>query len=94
MLGGSAGAFEALYDRRQGGVYRYALRMTGSEAIAEDVTQDVFIELMRDGRLYDPSRGSLKSYLYEMARHRVFSSTATSWTPRWSKPSSRLPNTA
>ncbi|HJQ31711.1 MAG TPA: RNA polymerase sigma factor [Pyrinomonadaceae bacterium] len=71
MLGGSAAAFEALYDRRQGGLYRYALRMTGSEAIAEDVTQDVFLELMRDGRLYDPARGSLKSYLYGMARHRV-----------------------
>jgi RNA polymerase sigma-70 factor (ECF subfamily) len=71
MLGGSAGAFAALYDRRQGGLYRYALRMTGSEAVAEDVTQDVFLELMRDGRLYDPARGSLKSYLYGMARHRV-----------------------
>jgi RNA polymerase sigma-70 factor, ECF subfamily len=71
MLGGSAAAFEALYDRRQGGVYRYALRMTGSESFAEDVTQDVFLELMRDGRLYDPARGSLKSYLYGMARHRV-----------------------
>lgn len=71
MLGGSAAAFETLYDRRQGGVYRYALRMTGSEAIAEDVVQDVFLELMRDGRLFDPARGSLKSYLYGMARHRV-----------------------
>jgi RNA polymerase sigma-70 factor (ECF subfamily) len=71
MLGGNAGAFEALYDRRQGGLYRYALRMTGSEAVAEDVTQDVFLELMRDGRFYDPARGSLKSYLYGMARHRV-----------------------
>lgn len=71
MLSGSAEAFEALYDRRQGGVYRYALRMTGSEAAAEDVTQDVFIELMRDGRQYDASRGSVKSYLYGMARHRI-----------------------
>jgi RNA polymerase sigma-70 factor, ECF subfamily len=70
-LSGCAEAFEALYDRRQGGVYRYALRMTGSEAIAEDVTHDVFIELMRDGQQFDPSRGSVKSYLYGMARHRV-----------------------
>jgi RNA polymerase sigma-70 factor, ECF subfamily len=71
MLSGSAEAFEALYDRRQGGVYRYALRMTGSEAAAEDVTQDVFIELMRDARQFDASRGSVKSYLYGMARHRI-----------------------
>jgi len=71
MLDGCAEAFETLYDRRQGGVYRYALRMTGSEAVAEDITHEVFIELMRDGRQFDPSRGSVKSYLYGMTRHRV-----------------------
>jgi RNA polymerase sigma-70 factor (ECF subfamily) len=71
MLGGCAEAFEALYDRRQGGVYRYALRMTGSEAVAEDMTQEVFIKLMRDGQQFDPARGTVKSYLYGMVRHRV-----------------------
>ena len=71
MLGGDAEAFGELYDRRQGGLYRYALRMTGSEAIAEDVTHDVFVALMRDGGQYDEARGSLKSYLYGRARHRV-----------------------
>jgi RNA polymerase sigma-70 factor (ECF subfamily) len=71
MLGGCAESFATLYDRRQGGVYRFALRMTGSEAFAEDVTQDVFLGLMREGCKFDPSRGSVKSYLYGMARHRV-----------------------
>lgn len=71
MLGGCAESFGALYDRRQGGVYRFALRMTGSEAFAEDVTQDVFLALMREGCKFDPARGSVKSYLYGMARHRV-----------------------
>jgi RNA polymerase sigma-70 factor, ECF subfamily len=71
MLGGCAESFETLYDRRQGGVYRFALRMTGSEALAEDVTQDVFLALMRDGGQFDPGRGTVKSYLYGMARHRV-----------------------
>lgn len=71
MLGGDAEAFGELYDRRQGGLYRYALRMTGSEAIAEDVTHDVFVALMRGGGQYDEERGSLKSYLYGMARHQV-----------------------
>lgn len=70
-LSGDAKAFEALYDRRQGGIYRYALRMTGSQPIAEDVTQDVFLSLLRDRSDYQPSRGSVKSYLYGMARHRV-----------------------
>jgi RNA polymerase sigma-70 factor (ECF subfamily) len=72
MLGGDAQAFEALYDRRQGGIYRYALRMSGSPTIAEDVTQEVFLSLMRDHSGYQESRGTVKSYLYGMARHRLF----------------------
>ena len=71
MLGGCAESFAALYDRRQAGLYRFALRMTGSEAFAEDVTQDVFLALMREGCKFDAARGTVKSYLYGMARHRV-----------------------
>jgi RNA polymerase sigma-70 factor, ECF subfamily len=71
MLGGDAEAFAALYDRRQGEIYRYALRMTGSPATAEDVTQEVFLSLIRDRSDYQESRGSVKSYLYGMARHRL-----------------------
>ena len=74
MIGGCAESFGALYDRRQGGVYRFALRMTGSESTAEDVTHDVFFALMKAGSQYDPSRGSVKSYLYGMARHRILRS--------------------
>ena len=72
MLGGDAHAFEALYDRRQGGIYRYVLRMTGSPSSAEDITQEVFLSLIRDRSDYEESRGSVKSYLYGMARFRLF----------------------
>jgi len=72
MLGGDAQAFEALYDRRQGGIYRYVLRMTGSPSSAEDITQEVFLSLIRDRSDYEESRGSVKSYLYGMARFRLF----------------------
>jgi RNA polymerase sigma-70 factor, ECF subfamily len=71
MLAGDPAAFEALYERRQAGVYRFALRMSGSQSLAEDVTQDVFIALMRDGWQYDATRGSVSAYLYGMARNRV-----------------------
>jgi RNA polymerase sigma-70 factor, ECF subfamily len=71
MLAGDGDAFEALYDRRQRGVYRFALRMSGSAEIAEDVTHDVFIALMRDGHQFDPARGSVASYLFGIARHRT-----------------------
>ena len=71
MLAGDEDAFTALYRRRQGGVYRFALQMSGSEALAEDVAQETFMALMRDGRNFDPSRGSVASYLYGIARNQV-----------------------
>ncbi|HEY0544670.1 MAG TPA: RNA polymerase sigma factor [Pyrinomonadaceae bacterium] len=72
MLAGDASAFASLYDRCQGGIYRFALRMCDSESIAQDVTHDVFLALMRDGEQYDPARGTLVAYLYGIARNRVF----------------------
>src|SRR5256885_7021073 len=71
MLAGDENAFVALYRRRQGGIYRFALRMSGSETIAEDVTQEVFLALVREGNQFDPSRGSLVAYLYGIARNQI-----------------------
>lgn len=71
MIAGDEDAFTELYRRRQGGVYRFALHMSGSEAIAEDVTQEVFIVLMREAHNYDSQRGSLAAYLYGISRNHV-----------------------
>lgn len=71
MIAGDAQAFDALYDRRQGGVYRYALRMCGSTALAEDITQDVFIEFMRDAHQFNPDKGTVAGYLFGITRHKV-----------------------
>jgi len=71
MMAGDSMAFAALYDRHQGCIYRFALRMTESDAMAGDVTHDVFLALMRDGNQFDPERGSLTAYLYGIARHRI-----------------------
>ncbi len=71
MLAGDEDAFTALYRRRQGGVYRFALQMSGSEALAEDVVQEVFMVLMREGRNFDPKRGSVAAYLYGITRNHV-----------------------
>ena len=59
MLAGDEEALATLYRRRQGSVYRFALQMSGSPALAEDVTQEVFMALLRDGTRYDSSRGPL-----------------------------------
>ncbi len=69
---GEAAAFELLYDRHQARVYRYALRMSGSPEIADDVVQEVFLAVIRGARGFDPQAGALSSYLYGMARHLLF----------------------
>ena len=71
MLDGNEAALALLYQRRQGGVYRFALQMSGSKAIAEDVTQEVFLFLMRDGHVFDPSRGTVSAFLFGVARNHV-----------------------
>jgi RNA polymerase sigma-70 factor, ECF subfamily len=71
MLAGDEEALAALYRRRQGNVYRFALQMSGSPALAEDVTQEVFMALMRDGTSYDSSRGPLNWFLLGIARNLV-----------------------
>ena len=62
-------AFGQLYDRRQGAIYRFALQMSGSREIAEDVAQDTFVTLARNMAGYDESRGSVSSYLFGIARN-------------------------
>src|SRR5215204_3661715 len=71
MLAGDEEALTLLYHRRQGGVYRFALHMSGSTSIAEDVTQEVFLFLMREGHVFDPARGSLSAFLLGVARNHV-----------------------
>ena len=76
MVAGDENAFLALYRRRQGGIYRFALQMSGSVTIAEDVTQEVFMVLMGEAKNYDPDKGSLSAYLYGIARNHTLRSTS------------------
>jgi RNA polymerase sigma-70 factor, ECF subfamily len=66
---GEEDAFRALYRQFQGPIYRFALHMAGSTAIAEDVTQEVFMTLIEKKSRFDASRGSLRSYLLGTARN-------------------------
>src|SRR6202795_5357927 len=68
-LRGDQAAFTALYRRRQGAVYRFALHMSGDAAVSEDVTQEVFMALLESGGRFDPARGALLSFLYGIARN-------------------------
>jgi RNA polymerase sigma-70 factor, ECF subfamily len=71
MARGDEDAFTELYRRRQGAVFRFALQMSGSSAVAEDVTQEVFMALIKGSSGFDPNRGNFQAYLYGMARNHV-----------------------
>jgi RNA polymerase sigma-70 factor (ECF subfamily) len=57
------------FDRHHRAVYTFAWRMTNSASAAEDLTQECFLALLRAPHRYDPSRGSMKVYLFSIARH-------------------------
>jgi len=65
---GDEAAFVCLYRRRQGGIFRFVYQMSGSETLAEDLTQEVFLALISDGFGYAADRGTLGGYLYGIAR--------------------------
>src|SRR5271163_484203 len=71
LSGGDEKAFVEFYRRHQGVVYRFALQMSGKTEIAEEVTQDVFVVVMRSGKRYDSERGSVAAFLYGIARNFV-----------------------
>jgi RNA polymerase sigma-70 factor (ECF subfamily) len=70
-LAGDEDAFTVLYRRRQGPIFRFALHMSGSMQIAEEVTQDVFLFVLQRGQDFDPERGALAAYLFGVARNYV-----------------------
>lgn len=71
MRKGSQRAFAALYERREPALFRYALHMSGSRAVAEEVAHEVFVRLMSPHVSFDSARGSLEAYLYGVARNLV-----------------------
>ena len=68
---GDEAAFVTLYRRRQGAIYRFAMHMSGSATAAEDITQEVFLALLRRECGFDPERGTLSGYLFGIARKLV-----------------------
>jgi RNA polymerase sigma-70 factor (ECF subfamily) len=67
---GGEQAFISIYERHRSPVFRFAWRLTGSQAAAEDVTQECFLTLVRGGG-FDSSRGGLRTYLFGIARNLV-----------------------
>jgi RNA polymerase sigma-70 factor (ECF subfamily) len=71
IAAGDAQAFTELFRRRQAEVYRFALHMTASPQVAEDVTQDVFMTVMKDAVRYEVTRAPVAAWLCGIARNFV-----------------------
>jgi RNA polymerase sigma-70 factor (ECF subfamily) len=59
-----------LYDRYASHVYALARRVVGSDADAEDIVQEVFLQAWRSAAAYDPGRGTVLAWLLVMTRTR------------------------
>jgi len=73
MLGycdGDAGAFDVLYRRHRGGLYRYILRLCANAGVADELFQDVWTNLIRARRQYRVT-AKFTTYLYRLAHNRV-----------------------
>jgi RNA polymerase sigma-70 factor (ECF subfamily) len=68
---GDPRAFEVIFDRHGGPAFSLAYRMCGSRQQAEDIVQDTFLSLWRQGATYRPARGSVRSWVLATVRHKA-----------------------
>jgi RNA polymerase sigma-70 factor (ECF subfamily) len=66
---GKETAFLQIFDEHHSALFRFAYRMTGSIADAEDIVQESFLALLRPTCSYDPKRASLRTYLFGAVRN-------------------------
>ena len=66
---GDQAAFLELYDRHREPIFRFAYRLLGSIDIAEDITNDCFLSVLRRPDGYRPERAALRTYLFAIARN-------------------------
>jgi RNA polymerase sigma-70 factor (ECF subfamily) len=62
------GPVRVLYRRYGGRLYGLGMRLLGDEGMAEDLVQETFVRLWRSAPGFDPERGSLRTFLFTLAR--------------------------
>src|SRR5580693_1796732 len=71
-LAGSGDAMAALYRRHGGLVYRFTLQMSRNAAVAEEITQEVFLALLTRIDRFDAGRGALSTWLCGIAQRQLW----------------------
>lgn len=77
MMAGDEGALAALYDRYSGMLFAMLVRIVRDRHAAEEILQDLFLQLWRDAARFDASRGSLPAWLMVIGRNRALSRLRT-----------------
>ena len=68
---GETRAFEVIFDRHAGAAFSLAYRMCGRRPLAEEIVQEAFVSLWRSTARYDPSRGSVRSWVLRVVHNRT-----------------------
>ena len=71
VAAGVEDAFVELYRRRQHDVYRFAFAMARSRSFAQDVMQEVFVNVLENASRFDARKGSVRAWLFGCARYVV-----------------------
>jgi RNA polymerase sigma-70 factor (ECF subfamily) len=71
VAAGSQDALAILYDRHAESIHRLAVRLTNDRALAEEIVQETFLALWNRAERFDPSSGSLATWLRTIARNRA-----------------------
>ena len=66
---GDASAFERIVKRYSGPIYRYVRNVVGDDHAAEDVAQQVFINVYRSLNRFDSARGKFSTWVFRIARN-------------------------
>ncbi len=66
---GDQAAFIQLYERHRSPVFRFSYRLSGTVEVAEDITHDCFLSLLRKPENFKANRASLRTYLLSAARN-------------------------
>lgn len=69
IVAGVEQSFVELYRRRHNDVYRFALAMAKSRSFAQDVTQEVFLNVLENAGRFDSAKGTVRAWLFGCARH-------------------------
>jgi RNA polymerase sigma-70 factor (ECF subfamily) len=66
---GDQTAFVQVYERHRDAIFRFAYRLSGSVELAEDITHDSFLGLMKKPENFIPGRATLRTYLFASVRN-------------------------